>query len=423
MNEHKRYRLIMITDTFPYGHGEPFLQTEIRYLAEHFHVTIICSPVSTAEQRPVDSSIDIIVYDKSLRDDAVLSKLKSTAMYLFSFAGWSEISSILLSRQKNVLRIKNSIFFFHSARIFHRWLSTKKLVDPGEKAIYYTYWENEKALAVCLNQKKYPFMKTVTRLHGYDLYNERRDDQRQPFKKYMDHKLNMLLFGTEYSMKYYLNTFNIRSGNRHAISPMGTENPYGMAPWKKQERMVLISCSSVIALKRVNLIIDALKHIKSFPISWTHFGSGEDFENIKSYANEQLSTHKNIEYAFTGLISNRELMTYYANEIIDCFITTSSTEGAPVSIMEALSYGIPVIATAVGGIPEMLADNRSILLAANPTPDEIAQALERLYNIEDEQTYELRQGCRKTWENRFDAQKNYLSLVKKLHDSFETDNI
>ena len=64
--------------------------------------------------------------------------------------------------------------------------------------------------------------------------------------------------------------------------------------------------------------------------------------------------------------------------IRDSFITTSSTEGLPVSIQEAMAAGIPIIGTNVGGIPEMI-DGNGVLLSANPSNKEVAEAILRIY--------------------------------------------
>ena len=48
------------------------------------------------------------------------------------------------------------------------------------------------------------------------------------------------------------------------------------------------------------------------------------------------------------------MLDYYKNNIIDIFINLSASEGIPVSIMDAISFGIPCIATNVGGTGEIV---------------------------------------------------------------------
>lgn len=62
----------------------------------------------------------------------------------------------------------------------------------------------------------------------------------------------------------------------------------------------------------------------------------------------------------------------------DIFVLSSRQEGLPVSLMEAMSLGLPVVATAVGGIPDYVESGRSGLLVNPEQPLSLAKALCRL---------------------------------------------
>jgi glycosyltransferase involved in cell wall biosynthesis len=67
---------------------------------------------------------------------------------------------------------------------------------------------------------------------------------------------------------------------------------------------------------------------------------------------------------------------------LDVFILPSLAEGTPNSVIEAMSHGLPIIASDVGGIPELLSDDSGILVP--PGDDEaLAQAMERLASDPD----------------------------------------
>jgi glycosyltransferase involved in cell wall biosynthesis len=62
----------------------------------------------------------------------------------------------------------------------------------------------------------------------------------------------------------------------------------------------------------------------------------------------------------------------------DMFVLTSEYEAAPMAILEAMAAGLPVIATAVGGIPAIVADGVSGVLVEPGSPASLIAALERL---------------------------------------------
>jgi glycosyltransferase involved in cell wall biosynthesis len=75
---------------------------------------------------------------------------------------------------------------------------------------------------------------------------------------------------------------------------------------------------------------------------------------------DQLGLGAQVE--FLGMVPNDRLKAMYANRTVDLVVLPSivddhgEVEGIPVALMEAMSYGIPVISTNTGGIPELVAD-------------------------------------------------------------------
>jgi glycosyltransferase involved in cell wall biosynthesis len=59
-------------------------------------------------------------------------------------------------------------------------------------------------------------------------------------------------------------------------------------------------------------------------------------------------------------------------------VNPSHSEGSPYVLLEAMAAGLPIVATSVGGVPEMLEDNESALLVPASDPQAMAGAIARL---------------------------------------------
>jgi glycosyltransferase involved in cell wall biosynthesis len=66
--------------------------------------------------------------------------------------------------------------------------------------------------------------------------------------------------------------------------------------------------------------------------------------------------------------------------LIDCLVQPSLTEGTPNSVLEALVEKLPIVATAVGGVPDLITDRKSGLLVPPANPDAFAAAMLEVYD-------------------------------------------
>ena len=76
-----------------------------------------------------------------------------------------------------------------------------------------------------------------------------------------------------------------------------------------------------------------------------------------------------------------DVAPYYA--IADVLAIPSLTEGSPNALIEAMSAGVPVVATAVGGVPEIVADGESALLVKPREPVALSHAIGALLSDTD----------------------------------------
>jgi glycosyltransferase involved in cell wall biosynthesis len=107
-------------------------------------------------------------------------------------------------------------------------------------------------------------------------------------------------------------------------------------------------------------------------------------------------------------------MEYYRDFPCDVFANVSMTEGgAPVAIQEAVACGIPVVATNVGGNPEIVSEKNGIILDPDPSPEEIASALLKILD-HPSMSAEMRKQSRLVWQARYNAEVNFRAFADKL---------
>ena len=175
----------------------------------------------------------------------------------------------------------------------------------------------------------------------------------------------------------------------------------------KEDCVVLVSCSNLVDVKRVHLIIRALMRCRP-KVHWYHFGDGELREKLEAKA-KALPDH--VKYTFMGYRANEEVQRFYAEHSIDAFLNVSQSEGIPVSVMEAESYGIPIVATDVGGTSEIVHNGENgILLKVDFTDGDLLSAIRDVVEKADQ----YRAAAIRTWESMSDAQKVFPAFFRKL---------
>jgi glycosyltransferase involved in cell wall biosynthesis len=287
-------------------------------------------------------------------------------------------------------------------------LSEQLILEPALKnasCSFYSVWMDEGALMFAVLKDKNRISDFVFRLHGYDLYDERRTGNYMPFRYYNFQQAKKIFIVSKAGKDYLI---------RKKIFPKKLVVNYsglydkGENPFDKKT-FTLVSVSNIIPLKRIGEIIEIL-HFIDFPVRWVHFGEG----TIKGKLIESAATlPQNINWKFNGQTSQEELNDFYSRTSVNLFIHLSETEGLPLAIVEALSYGIPAIACDVGGIPEIVNDQTGILL---PEKFDVKEVADKIINFRTGKMndVEFRKGVREFWKNNFDAEKNYDFFYRKI---------
>ena len=187
--------------------------------------------------------------------------------------------------------------------------------------------------------------------------------------------------------------------------------------FKKDKLLNIVSVGGLLPHKGIDISILATKKLTDagfFNFKWTFYGEGTLLPNLTKMVKE-LGLEKNI--LFAGNVDNSYLMDLYKSRKIDLFVQNSINrfniyEGIPVSIMEAMSYEIPVIASDCGGTNELVNEESGILI---PMGD--AQAtFNAIYNLINNHKSRIIMGgkARNKISKDFDTKKISIQLSKEF---------
>ena len=121
-------------------------------------------------------------------------------------------------------------------------------------------------------------------------------------------------------------------------------------------------------------VAESLK-VKGIETSLCMVGPEKDASFQKT---KQLASELNVGVKFTGKLSKHDwikLSTEY-----DIFINTTNFDNTPISLLEAMALGMPVVSTNVGGIPYIIDHQKDGLLVEQNNKDEMVNAIESLLN-------------------------------------------
>ena len=406
--------VILVTNNFPYFPGEYFLESEVKYWAKS-EVDFIILPNHEGNniKRTVHNNIKVDDYLLKHKKKNIFRKLVTIIAVIFSNIFWKEIF------YNNRNRLNYRFIISHSKRVAEI-LTKKKLFEDyidrfndGKGITLYFYWNDVQSYAATMIKKKLN-LKVVSRIHGYDLYKERKRNRYMPLKWQFKNGFDKI-YAISLSGKKYLEANYGFDAKQVEVSKLGVESDGRYSRPSEDSVYNILSCSSCIPIKRIDKIVDALYFIgqrkKEYKIIWHHIGDGPLKNELELYANKKLSGASNITFSFTGFLENKDVHRFYTSHKIDVFVNTSETEGVPVTIMEAMSHGVPVIAPDVGGVSEIVNEKNGILLSEKASVQEIVEAL---YKSEILKREKIRHSAYAMWSDNYNAKKNYSEFIHKI---------
>lgn len=396
-----KLNLFLFTISFPNEEGEPFLANEFPYLSDSFERIHIIT--SSGKTNNITLPAHVTVHNIwEIIKGANRKKIFLSSLFLISRI---LIFEFFACRSKTFF-LKNSRFYLNT--IINSLICSDyihKLQDFKRESVFYSFWMNNHALTLAVMKMQKRIDQFVFRVHGYDLILERWPHKYIAFQKTCHNYAEKIFTVSKKSLEYFNQTYS--NSKKARVAYLGTIDN-GTNPLPLNETVTLVSCSNIIPLKRLHLIIDILKKT-SAKVIWIHFGEGYLKNEIIAQCK---ALPPNISVEFRGQVSQDELFNFYRSNPINYFINVSDSEGLPFTIIEAISFGIPVIATNVGGTSEIVTNDTGILLEENFNSESVICYFNN-YKSLPYSTSSFRENVREFWKKNFFAGVVYPAFIQR----------
>ncbi|MEZ5173269.1 MAG: glycosyltransferase [Bacteroidia bacterium] len=419
MVEKRKYLYVILTK-FPFKGGEPFFEEELHYLGKAFLKVYLIIPEGHrisdhAIGYSLPENVDVIHFD-TIPD--FKSRIKAF-MYALNMLP-AEFNSIKKNyKQKpGLFHFKTMLGFLAMAVRFN--FSFQKIInnhghEPKDVSIY-SYWFFYATAGLAIIKKKSPDYLITTRIHGWDCFFERGSGNYLPLRPFvfstLNHVVSISAAGRNYTQKKLPELHH-----KIELSYLGIQDFNLSEPSRRPERpgLKIVSIAYIDPVKRLERIPEAIALCNSIPIIWIHIGGGpEDLKiNLEQKAKETGKINRQFSFSFTGNLRRTEIYSILNTENPDILICTSASEGLPVSMMEAMAHGIPVLSVDVGGISEIIEDGvNGWLLPAAADANEIAQKIIEIEAMDEKRFSEIKKAAFHKYSEKFKASINYSKFAE-----------
>lgn len=407
-------RLLLFTNDYPYRTGDVvFVEKEIRALAARFDDVIVFCHARDTSAGMVDLPPGVHLGGNlfvSAPEDAPRRLLEPGPLFLLLRAAWQELCSGRLLRHPKLFLMGAKVGMTQAHRD-----AVRSAIAGDPDTVAYGFWGMGGGLGV-------PWLRgvrsRVVRVHRYDLYEEQAIGGYLPFRPFLFSRADRILAISRDAEEYLARNHPETTG-KVVLSRLGAVGPEVAPVPQPHEARTIASCSSVIEVKRVEMILDSLRELSALdagtPLRWVHFGDGVLMPRLRA-AVAQLPDGVQVE--LRGQVPNDEIADFYSSGEVDAFVNLSASEGVPVSIMEAIAHGIPVLATAVGGTPEIVGSalRTGELVDAAADPRAVAETLRAMLHA-PVGTY----APREQWEQQYDARRTGEIAAELVRSSAHAD--
>lgn len=293
-----------------------------------------------------------------------------------------------------------------AALVLHRY------VGKGDQIwvhAHFTYG----ATAIALWTKRIAGLPYSLTLHGSDLIFDNPPDLGSKLDE-----ADVVVSISQYNADYLKENFPQVKQSRVAVLPLGVA-PLSESPVKKtlsaDRPLRMLSVGRLSTQKAQEYLIRACAKLRDqgFAFHCTLVGEGPQRDLLEKEI-EELDLADYVE--LTGAKFHDEVLELYKEA--DLFVMSSVAEGMPIVLMEAMQAGVPVISTAISGIPELLDYGKAGILVPPADADAIADAAKQVIEQKVDLS-ELSQSAIDHISDNFDQVKNAIRFKQLLESSLD----
>jgi len=243
--------------------------------------------------------------------------------------------------------------------------------------------------------------------HGYDVYRKPPEDFAARAAA-----AGAVVTVSQANARYIERTFGVPAA-RLSVIPCGIDTDrFRPSPGPKPAPPRILCVARLVEVKNHELLLQACALLKDRGREFrcVLVGDGVLRGNVETLRAE-LCLEDVVE--MVGAVGQAEALAHWREASIG--VLTSISEGMPVALMEAAACGVPVVATAVGGVPELVEQGSTGLLVNSGDAPALADALERLL-LEPETARQMGLAARRRAEERFSIRRQVDSLLALWDD-------
>ncbi len=396
-----------ITVSAPLGYGEKFIIDEVEEISKYCNSTIVF-PIRKVTSKPFHAEgrnlswkyIPLISWKTTINSFVIFIKNPIVVLKIF------------ISILKNSHGIKNVI---KNIVVLPKGLAIASEMSKNHIDYIHAHWETTTSTVgyICHRITRIPWSFTV---HSGQIF----------WNNMIEEKIGTVTFCRVISIdrsKDILQITNNKYSNKLRIIHMGVKIPmyykFAEKSVKASDNYNIVCVANLDKIKGHQYLIEAMiAVVESYnSVVCDIIGSGSELKKLRQLV---ISSNLEANVRFLGAIPNEVILKYYATGKYDLFVLPSikieeekREEGIPVALMEAMSYGIPVISTNTGAICELIENNVSGILVNDKDSKALAEAI--ITVAENTEKQSMLSICgRATVIESFDIRKNSKYLYDEI---------